>query len=221
MTQGVDLDLDHLVAQLARHLERALIAARRAAQQRLAQQQAARRNAGQERARGAGSDRQTRELAAAHPMEALAARWAAADAVRDRDPVAARAWDDRVTDAGVDLDKVHHDSELPTEARDRSRSDVEAPGTGLDATAEAGTAVASDLVVEHLAEVYTDTALDPAPPAAAPTASDLVAAAHPGGPGGAPPTVAADATQAAEFATAQGVDQDQAHGLGADTGLDR
>jgi hypothetical protein len=202
MTQSVDMELDHLARELTQHLERALIAARRAAQSRAAQQQMARRTA------AAGDlDRQARELVTSYPVEALAARWAAADAAREQDPVAAQAWDHRVTTAGVDLQKVHNHSEIP--------------GRGHDADAVVGTAGASDLVTEHLAEVYTDTALDPDAPAPAPTVADVLAAAHPDGVGGAAPARGANTTTAAEFHTAQGLEKDQTQGLGADTGLDR
>jgi hypothetical protein len=206
MTQSVDLELDHLARELTQHLERALIAARRAAQSRAAQQQMARRNA------AAGAlDRQTRELVTSYPVEALAARWAAADAVREQDPVAAQAWDHRVTTAGVDLQKVLNHSQVP--GTDPSSVGVE--------TAVVGTAGASDLVTEHLAEVYTDTALHPDAPAPAPTVANLLDAAHPDGVGAAPSTREATTIPAAEFHTAQGLDTDQTQTLGIDAGLDR
>lgn len=209
MTQSLDLELDPIARELTQHLERALVTARRAAQSRAAQQQAVRRNTvalAAEQGQGIA-----RELATAHPAEALAARWAAADAAREQDPVAAQAWDHRVTTAGVDLQKVLNHSQVPGTD----------PSSVRVGTAVVGTAVASDLVTEHLAEVYTDTALHPDAPAPAPTVADLLDAAHPDGVGAAPSTRQATTIPAAEFHTARGLDTDQTQTLGIDAGLDR
>ena len=150
MTQGVDLELDHLVREMSGHFRDTLMAARRAAQARAAQ-------------RGpipAGSrapftpDRTDADLAARYRLEAMAARWAAADAVRGRDPGTAAAWDERVREAGIEPTDVIRDSADP------HPDPVAAGRESGDHGRDLGGDPASELVTEHLAEVYTDQAAD-------------------------------------------------------------
>jgi hypothetical protein len=167
MTQSVDLELDHLARELTQHLERALIAARRAAQSRTAQRQAtpvAVRTP-------ADVSRSDADLAARYRLEAMAARWAAADAQRSRDPQTAAAWDERVRDAGIDPTRIIATTLGPG-----------GPDTGLDRDLSGDPT--SDVVTEHLSEVYTDQAADWVDAGGQrsprePTVAELIAASSP------------------------------------------
>ena len=145
MTQSVDLELDPIARELTQHLERALATARRAAQSRTAQRQvtsAAARTP-------AEVSRTDADLAARYRVEAMAARWAAADAQRARDPQTAAAWDERVRDAGIDPTRIIATPLEPLAG---------GVDTGLDRDLSGDPT--SELVTEHLSEVYTDQAAD-------------------------------------------------------------
>jgi hypothetical protein len=165
-------EVDEIAALAAAATRRTLVVARRAAEAHR-QTRTRQHPTASTAAPAAAHAGQDAALAAAWRREAIAARWAAADVTRDQDPVAAAAWDERVRDAGIDPDEVR------SEALDGQVSDpvtATAPGEGTAGPDAAG------LVTEHLAETYTDEALNRAGggvPADPPTVGDLIAATEP------------------------------------------
>jgi len=187
-------EVDEIVALTAAAARRTLVVARRAAEARR-QARTRQRATASAAPPAAGHAREDAALAAAWRREATAARWAAADVARDHDPVAAAAWDQRVRDAGIDPDEVRAeavdeevgDPGTATAPGEGTTVDAEpATGHGPDPTSAATSAGAgpdaADLVTEHLAETYTDEALDragDADPTPTPTVGDLIAATEP------------------------------------------
>lgn len=185
-----DVDLDHLARELSGHLRTAMTHGRRAAS---AVSRTRATTALARTADGPGDQ----ELAATHRLEHLAARWATADLLRDRDPVTAQAWDARVAAAGVDpatILSTNLNTDKPTAGRDT------APGGP------------SEVVVEHLTTVYSEQAVHEgtaAPASAAPTVGELLDQAHPDAlTAGTRFTRGADTSAAdASFTTARTMDQ--------------
>jgi len=134
-------EVDEIAALAAAATRRTLVVARRAAEARR-QARTRPRATASAAAPAAGHAREDAALAAAWRREAIAARWAAADVLRDQDPQTAAAWDERVHAAGIDPDTVREEA---TTAADT--------GTSTDPDA-----AASDVVTEHLAGVYTEQA---------------------------------------------------------------
>jgi len=97
---------------------------------------------------------QQADLARHWRAEALAARWAAAEAMRERDPQTADAWSERLADSGVDTSTLSDAGALA-----RVECDV----------TEAAAAEASVVVAEHLAGEYVNEALDAPSEAPAPS----------------------------------------------------
>ncbi len=151
MTHPSEVDaVTHEFTQIA---VKALRAARQIMVARQHQTQLA-QQAAQNVAAGAQRAAQQADLARHWRAEALAARWAAAEAMRERDPRTADAWSERLADSGVDTRTLTNDGGLA-----RVEGDV----------AEATVAEASVVVAEHLAGEYVNEALDAPAEVPAPT----------------------------------------------------
>lgn len=160
MTHPSEVDaVTHEFTQIA---SRALIAARQVMAHRQQQTQMAHRAA-----HNAAVAAQQAELARHWRAEALAARWAATEAMREHDPRTADAWSQRLEESGVDTDSIR---------RDAARQD--GPERGEPETPDAATVAASTLVAEHLAAEYVNEGLDAPPEVTAPSppeAADITA----------------------------------------------
>lgn len=109
MTHPSEVDaVTHEFTQIA---VKALRAARQIMVARQHQTQLA-QQAAQNVAAGAQRAAQQADLARHWRAEALAARWAAAEAMRERDPRTADAWSERLADSGVDTRTLTNDGGL-------------------------------------------------------------------------------------------------------------
>lgn len=180
MTHPAEVDaVTHEFTQMA---VKALHAARQIMIARQHQTQLA-HQAAQNAAGQAQRTTQQAELVRHWRAEALAARWAAAEAMRERDPRTADAWSERLAETGVDTGTLTHGGGLA-----RVEGDV----------VEATVAEASVVVAEHLAGEYVNEALDaPAAVTAPPLpegadVSALIADTHAAASAPPPPNLAPD-----------------------------